>query len=138
VVLVEVSKRSNSSGVEVRIPPFEILAFNLKGIFSISEIKTAVTGAFDEARQKEHNLAILLSQRFSEYLMLIKVEAIEMPTSKCEKSVKDIQAEEKDECVSCGEETIYSRETMVDNRQHYIDGGGQLCSKCYKEIYGAK
>jgi len=43
---------------------------------------------------------------------------------------------ERDNCVSCGEETEYYKDTHIDFRKHYIEGAGQLCSKCYGEIYG--
>ena len=36
-----------------------------------------------------------------------------------------------DTCVMCGVETPYKRSTHVDMRIGYIDGAGQLCSKCY-------
>ena len=39
----------------------------------------------------------------------------------------------KDHCILCGVETPYDFETHVDLRMGYIDGAGQLCSKCYDE-----
>jgi hypothetical protein len=39
----------------------------------------------------------------------------------------------KDHCILCGVETPYDFETHVDLRMRYIDGAGQLCSKCYDE-----
>jgi len=44
----------------------------------------------------------------------------------------------KDKCVSCGCETEYDKETHIDFRNFYIEGAGQLCEKCYKEIYGTR
>jgi len=41
----------------------------------------------------------------------------------------------KDKCVSCGKDTIYERDTNIDSRNHYIEGSGQLCQRCYKRIY---
>jgi hypothetical protein len=38
---------------------------------------------------------------------------------------------EKDHCVLCGVETIYDKSTHVDMRLGYIEGAGQLCSKCF-------
>ena len=38
-------------------------------------------------------------------------------------------------CTNCNEETPYSTDTHIDQRQHYIDGGGQLCVKCWNKIY---
>jgi len=43
--------------------------------------------------------------------------------------------EEKDKCVSCGEETPYTITTHVDQRKHYVEGAGQLCAGCYNKIY---
>jgi hypothetical protein len=36
-----------------------------------------------------------------------------------------------DHCVLCGVETVYKRSTHIDLRVGYIEGAGQLCSKCY-------
>ena len=39
--------------------------------------------------------------------------------------------DEFDHCVLCGVETAYKRSTHIDMRHGYIEGAGQLCSKCY-------
>ena len=39
--------------------------------------------------------------------------------------------DEFDHCVLCGVETAYKRSTHIDMRIGYIEGAGQLCSKCY-------
>ena len=39
----------------------------------------------------------------------------------------------KDTCIMCGAETPYDFETHIDMRIGYIEGAGQLCSKCYRE-----
>ena len=39
----------------------------------------------------------------------------------------------KDKCILCGVETPYDFETHVDLRIGYIEGAGQLCSKCYSQ-----
>lgn len=39
----------------------------------------------------------------------------------------------KDTCILCGVETAYDETTHVDMRVGYIEGSGQLCSKCYKQ-----
>ena len=33
-------------------------------------------------------------------------------------------------CVNCGEETPYKKDDHVDQRINYIEGAGQLCSRC--------
>ena len=43
---------------------------------------------------------------------------------------------EKDKCVNCKRETLYSKETHVDFRLGYVEGAGQLCLDCYGKIYG--
>ena len=39
----------------------------------------------------------------------------------------------KDRCVICQKETKYDNHTHVDARFNYIEGMGQLCSKCFIE-----
>lgn len=39
-----------------------------------------------------------------------------------------------EKCVLCGEETPYIIDTPIDMRYYYIEGGGQLCEKCYNEM----
>jgi len=39
-------------------------------------------------------------------------------------------------CVVCEEITNVRAETPTDERNNYVDGSGQLCSKCYRELYG--
>ena len=41
----------------------------------------------------------------------------------------------KDKCNCCGVETLYDKETHIDNRVGYIEGAGQLCLDCYDKIY---
>ena len=41
---------------------------------------------------------------------------------------KDI---ETDKCVSCNKDTGIPKDTHVDLRKHYVEGAGQLCSKCF-------
>ena len=49
--------------------------------------------------------------------------------------------EEVELCVNCGKETQYKKSDHVDTRSGYIEGAGQLCSKCsytksfYKEWF---
>jgi len=38
--------------------------------------------------------------------------------------------QEMDECVVCGVDTNESKDKHVDYRYNYVDGAGQLCSKC--------
>jgi hypothetical protein len=39
----------------------------------------------------------------------------------------------KDKCILCGVETAYDESTHIDMRVGYIEGAGQLCSKCYQK-----
>ena len=44
---------------------------------------------------------------------------------------------EKECCVRCGKETEYTKDTPIDQRENYVEGGGQLCKECYALIYCA-
>ena len=41
----------------------------------------------------------------------------------------------KDKCIVCGEETPYDETVDVNMRTCYVDGVGQLCVGCWKEVY---
>jgi len=46
------------------------------------------------------------------------------------------EEEEVELCVSCGKETKYKTSDHIDNRMGYIEGAGQLCSRCnYNEKF---
>jgi hypothetical protein len=40
-----------------------------------------------------------------------------------------------EKCISCGVETDINFSTDVNYRSYYVEGGGQLCKKCYDRIY---
>lgn len=40
-----------------------------------------------------------------------------------------------DKCVVCGAKTEYLSDTPVCKRKYYIEGAGQMCSNCFKEVY---
>lgn len=42
---------------------------------------------------------------------------------------------EKDKCVICGNETEYYKDTHINFRWHYVEGCGQLCPGCYRQVY---
>ena len=42
---------------------------------------------------------------------------------------------EYDKCISCSEETKEPTSKHVDYRDFYVEGAGQLCEKCFLEIY---
>lgn len=44
---------------------------------------------------------------------------------------------EAERCVICGAETEYTKDVPIGERERYIEGGGQLCLKCYYEILKA-
>lgn len=46
------------------------------------------------------------------------------------------QAEQEEKCVVCYGKTGYKFGVPIDERQFYFAGVGQLCEKCYAEIYG--
>lgn len=41
----------------------------------------------------------------------------------------------KDKCVLCGQETAYDFKTPITQREFYVEGAGQLCRKCFQELY---
>jgi hypothetical protein len=41
--------------------------------------------------------------------------------------------DKKDKCVMCECETQYNRSTSIHLRYYYIEGCGQMCTKCYKK-----
>lgn len=41
-------------------------------------------------------------------------------------------------CIFCGKETKYKKESHISTRRDYIEGAGQLCPKCSKDIYNEK
>ena len=44
--------------------------------------------------------------------------------------------EEVEFCINCGKETHYKQSDHIDHRMGYIEGAGQLCSRCnYNEIF---
>lgn len=42
-----------------------------------------------------------------------------------------------DKCVICHNSTPYSRNLDVSKRSYYIKGVGQLCEKCYHNLYNS-
>lgn len=44
----------------------------------------------------------------------------------------------KDKCVLCGQETAYDFKTPIMQREFYVEGAGQLCRKCFQELYSKK
>lgn len=38
-------------------------------------------------------------------------------------------------CVVCGCATEYTKETPISERIGYVEGAGQLCQHCYKDLY---
>ena len=41
----------------------------------------------------------------------------------------------KELCIRCGKETPYDINTPITLRRYYIVGSGQLCEKCFYELY---
>ena len=44
----------------------------------------------------------------------------------------------KDNCVICKTESLYDKEEHIDFRIGYIETSGQLCLKCFGEVYNLK
>lgn len=53
------------------------------------------------------------------------------------KADRDRDPDRIETCVLCGTDTGYRRSQPIDQRLHYIEGAGQLCGRCFREIYNA-
>ena len=42
---------------------------------------------------------------------------------------------QSDKCVLCGTTTDYLKDTPITERNHYIEGVGQLCTDCYEDLH---
>lgn len=38
-------------------------------------------------------------------------------------------------CISCGVDTKVPKHLHVDLREHYVEGAGQMCKKCWEQTY---
>ena len=38
-------------------------------------------------------------------------------------------------CIRCGKPTIYRPNTPITLRHYFVEGSGQLCEKCFYELY---
>jgi hypothetical protein len=45
----------------------------------------------------------------------------------------DFKVIQMDECIVCGIETNEPKDKHIDFRANYVDGAGQLCSKCIEK-----
>ena len=41
----------------------------------------------------------------------------------------------KEYCILCGRLTEAAKDQPLSEREHYIEGAGQLCTECYQELY---
>lgn len=56
--------------------------------------------------------------------------------NKAEETGETIQREESMErCVLCGCVTDMERDWPISMRKYYIEGAGQLCRRCYVDVY---
>lgn len=51
---------------------------------------------------------------------------------KLQKSTTD---QDYEKCVVCGKETVFPINMDISSRVFYIRGVGQLCKRCYRELY---
>ena len=49
--------------------------------------------------------------------------------------MEDVNVEDYELCVVCGAVTNELKITDINFRYFYVEGAGQLCKKCYEEIY---
>lgn len=50
--------------------------------------------------------------------------------------IEAIKKEEKEKCVLCGSITPYNKNDDISIRNYYVENAGQLCDKCFIDIYG--
>ena len=50
-------------------------------------------------------------------------------------NIEVINEEDYEKCVICHELTDEKKDTNIELRSFYVEGVGQLCPKCYQEIY---
>ena len=43
--------------------------------------------------------------------------------------------ESRELCIRCGKPTPYHPDTPITLRRYYVEGSGQLCEKCFYELY---
>ena len=43
--------------------------------------------------------------------------------------------EQKELCIRCNKPTPYHPDTPIMLRRYYVEGSGQLCEKCFYELY---
>lgn len=41
-----------------------------------------------------------------------------------------------EKCVMCGKETAVEKDSDINFRPYYVEGGGQCCRECYNKVYG--
>lgn len=54
------------------------------------------------------------------------------------KTETDFEVRSFEKCVVCDTETNVPIYQHIDYRQYYIEGGGQLCKKCYDNLDNKK
>lgn len=42
-----------------------------------------------------------------------------------------------EKCVICGAETPYKFSDPIGKREYYVEGAGQTCVKCHRDLYSA-
>jgi hypothetical protein len=45
------------------------------------------------------------------------------------------EKKEYEKCILCGVETNIEKNKNVENRYGYLEGAGQMCSKCFLDYY---
>lgn len=46
-----------------------------------------------------------------------------------------LNSDEYEICILCGRQTTVPKDMYVEFRDNYVNGAGQLCYKCWKEVY---
>jgi len=67
---------------------------------------------------------------------LVNIKKTAMCSSGAHYIDEDMIPDTFEKCVTCWEDTEYTRGTNIHFRNFYVEGAGQLCKKCYINIYG--
>lgn len=112
----------------VLVPFLLLILYNVANIIRIVRARRK-----EQAKLLSRQRDEIEAQRKQNEDMLRELQALraEMTSPKQEGN----EREKSDKCLFCGSLVECTVDTAVASRQFYIQGAGQLCEKCYQEIY---
>lgn len=58
-------------------------------------------------------------------------------TEKTKQTESNVAGDYTEKCVICGADTPYKFSTPISKREYYVEGAGQTCVKCHRDLYSA-